>query len=400
MHILIFTIQQYWIGIARLPKVLQEAGFKVGVLCFPKSYIAKTRYLDKLFLLESPGNTLLKSLRKAIEVWRPVLLIPGDELTVRFLHLIVRLATTNKLNSLPIDVVKTIQSSLCSPDFYEAATNKTITQRVAREIGLRTPAQQSFDSVADALSFKTEYSYPVVLKKSFGTGGSGVKICDNSEQLMEALHNFQPLPAKPPSIKSLIKNWLRELLRSDLDPVQLNPAQLPDDPAVSIQQFISGKPAMYCLVAIAGKTLAGYTAVKEIVNPSPTGMSSVIHFIKQPEMASAASALMTLFNYTGFASIEFMIEEKTGFAYLLECNPRPTSVNHLGEKVGVNLCGALFQQLNGKVETPSLSADSEMVVALFPQEWQRDPNSNYLLNTYHDVPWDDPMLVRAYIGIS
>ena len=396
MHILIFAIEQYWIGTARLPKVLQEAGFQVGVLCFPESYIAKTRYINELFLLKSPGNTLLKSLRRAIEVWRPVLLIPGDELTARFLCLIVRLAAANKL-TLPIDVVRTIQSSLCSPNFYEAATNKTITQRVAGEIGLRIPAQQSFDSVADALSFKTEYSYPVVLKKSFGTGGSGVKICDNPQQLIDALHSFQPLPTKPPSMKSFIKNWIRELLRSDLDPAQLNPAQLPDDPAVSIQQFISGKPAMYCLVATSGKTLAGYTAVKEIVNPSPTGMSSVVHFIKQPEMASAASALMTHFNYTGFASIEFMIEEKTGFAYLLECNPRPTSVNHLGEKVGVNLCKALFKQLSGEAGTPSLSVDSEMFVALFPQEWRRDPNSSYLLNVYHDVPWDDPMLVRAYL---
>jgi hypothetical protein len=37
------------------------------------------------------------------------------------------------------------------------------------------------------------------------------------------------------------------------------------------------------------------------------------------------------------------------------------------------------------------------VVALFPQEWMRDPASPYLTNAFHDVPWDDPALIRAWM---
>ena len=41
---------------------------------------------------------------------------------------------------------------------------------------------------------------------------------------------------------------------------------------------------------------------------------------------------------------------------------------------------------------------TEDTIALFPQEWQRDPASPLIRSAYHDVPWDAPALVRAYIN--
>jgi hypothetical protein len=37
-------------------------------------------------------------------------------------------------------------------------------------------------------------------------------------------------------------------------------------------------------------------------------------------------------------------------------------------------------------------------IALFPQEWMRDPASEYLTSGYHDVPWEEPELIRACVG--
>ena len=38
--------------------------------------------------------------------------------------------------------------------------------------------------------------------------------------------------------------------------------------------------------------------------------------------------------------------------------------------------------------------------ALFPQEWLRDPQSKYLTtNALHDVPWDDPQLLKGYVDL-
>jgi hypothetical protein len=41
---------------------------------------------------------------------------------------------------------------------------------------------------------------------------------------------------------------------------------------------------------------------------------------------------------------------------------------------------------------------SSSEIALFPQEWLRDPKSPHLASAYHDVPWDDPALLHALIG--
>jgi hypothetical protein len=41
---------------------------------------------------------------------------------------------------------------------------------------------------------------------------------------------------------------------------------------------------------------------------------------------------------------------------------------------------------------------TEQTIALFPQEWQRDPASPFIAGAYHDVPWDAPALVRAYVN--
>jgi hypothetical protein len=39
-------------------------------------------------------------------------------------------------------------------------------------------------------------------------------------------------------------------------------------------------------------------------------------------------------------------------------------------------------------------------IALFPHEWARDPQSEFLRTGYHDVPWDTPELVHACIRRS
>lgn len=59
---------------------------------------------------------------------------------------------------------------------------------------------------------------------------------------------------------------------------------------------------------------------------------------------------------------------------------------------------ALFAGLSGQDWEPQTIIEKEQLVALFPQEWRRDPSSENLHKIYHDVPWDDPELIRAYIA--
>jgi hypothetical protein len=100
---------------------------------------------------------------------------------------------------------------------------------------------------------------------------------------------------------------------------------------------------------------------------------------------------------TGFIGFDFMIESSTGHAYLLECNPRPIPSCHLGARVGVDLCDALAAALRGD-DAPRAAACREEVIALFPQEWQRDPAALAAFGGFVDAPQDDPMLMRYMVA--
>lgn len=398
MRLLIFATDRTWISLARVPKILQEAGFEVAVLCPPDSYLAHTRYVNQRFLLETrdPGPKLLQALIQAVEAWQPVLVIPGDDPTVQFLQQVVRITRAGKLTTVPDRVLQAIESSLCHPDYYDAATNKSVTQQVAIQLGVRVPGQQQIEQSQDALDFAQTHGYPVVVKKAFSYAGHGVRICETEAQLVETLHQFLPQlnHQRSPETRTGLKTRLRRaLIKNPLAIAEPTP-----DLALSIQQYIRGTAAMYCFLAKAGKLLGGYAALKKVVHPAPTGPSSIVQFIDHPEMATVATILAAQFEYTGFGSFEFIVEEGTGDAYFLECNPRPTTIVHLGDLVGNNLCKVLYDSLRGELPTaPILAPNTDLMVAMFPKEWQRDPNSQFLRSLYHDVPWDDPELIAAYI---
>jgi hypothetical protein len=88
-----------------------------------------------------------------------------------------------------------------------------------------------------------------------------------------------------------------------------------------------------------------------------------------------------------------MLETHTEHAYLIEINPRTTQVGHLALGTGHDLPAALYAALSGSCvpETPKITEKD--TIALFPQEWMRDPASEFLLSAYHDVPWEEPALV-------
>jgi hypothetical protein len=99
---------------------------------------------------------------------------------------------------------------------------------------------------------------------------------------------------------------------------------------------------------------------------------------------------------SGFVSFDFIAGED-GRAWLLECNPRPTQMLHLGPLVGVEPARALAAAMRHEPISTVEKPVRDLSVAMFPQEWRRDPDSARLRDTYHDVPWDDPALVAAML---
>lgn len=380
-------------GIARFPKTLHEAGFKVSLLCSPESFISKTRYAkQKRFLRKyKPSitlfNSLARDLSETIEAFEPVLVIPGDERSVYCLHKIVRSAEAGQLKFIASKTLEMIRRSLCNPKFYEATNNKNVTQHVAKSLGIRVPEQFVVCNPESAIYAANKLGYPLVLKKGIGEAGLGVRVCPTEEQLLDSLK--LPLFKHPTPYKRLIRKALgREI------------SWVPNNEALALQQYVSGTPAVHCVAAIKGKVLAGYTAIKECIHPHPTGQATRIRFINQPEIADGVDKFIAHTSYTGFGDFEFLVEENTSLPYFLECNPRPSTMFHLGKRIGVDLGQAMFAGLSNQAYSPTPSIDEQQEIVLFPQEWRRNPQSSYLSSELHDVPWDDPLLLQAYLQHS
>jgi hypothetical protein len=92
-----------------------------------------------------------------------------------------------------------------------------------------------------------------------------------------------------------------------------------------------------------------------------------------------------------------MIEAATGGAYLIEMNARCTPICPVPLGPGRDLVEALAARVIGRAECARAPATELDTLAFFPDLWQQDPGSDYLRRAYHDVPWDEPALLRALL---
>ena len=369
-----------WPGVARLPHALQVAGFEVGVVCREDSCLAATRFRDRLFTWRPGcrrGGALLQQLKAIVDEWRPDFLVPGDDPTVVFLaRAFARLNPAERLASL-------LKFSLGNPAALLEAANKHSVLERARACGIRVPRSRPVSSQSEASRFAREIGFPMLLKRSFGWAGVGVAVCRDESEL-----------------RALWKHWHRRAewkrrfyaWRNSIRGRELGSRWLPPNRAVVASQFIAGKPAMSVATGFAGQMLAALTSIKEKCFPTEFGPSSVVRFISNPEMRQATGKLVAAWGLTGFIAFDFILDS-SGDAWLIECNPRPTPIAHLGARLGEDICAALYCRLTGQ-PAPRLRSGVQLVVAHYPQESLRDPASPYLTGSFHDVPEDDPNLMR------
>lgn len=154
---------------------------------------------------------------------------------------------------------------------------------------------------------------------------------------------------------------------------------------------------MVAAVAIEGRTLASFAGIA-LRTVSATGPSTVVRVCPHPAMQLAATRMIAALGATGFIGFDFMIEQDTGTAFLLECNPRPIQICHLGERIGVDLCTALVAALRGEAAVAD-KAIASRDIALFPQAWklglaQTTPDAPLL-----DIPRNDRSLLHAMLGV-
>jgi hypothetical protein len=332
------------------------------------------------------GLTALRSFADAIRLAKPDLIVPGDDLATCHLHRLYEIELGRGRAGAP--VCELIERSLGSAESFPIVYARTPFMDLARSVGIRCPKTEEIADRNALRQWVTRSGFPTVLKSNGTSGGEGVRVVHNLEEAEEA---FQTLHAPP--------IWLRAIKRAvvNQDKTLLWPALLRRRSAVNAQEFVLGQEATSAVACWQGTVLASlhFEVVKKRDSAGP---SSVVRLIENTEMSAAAETMVRELKLSGLHGFDFMLETYTGNPFLIEINPRSTQVGHLTLGPRRDLPAALHASLCGGPVHVAPKLTENDTIALFPQEWTRDPASPFLQSAYHDVPWEEQELLRAFGG--
>jgi len=380
--VLIATTAQ-WYPTARLALALAKAGFIVKAVCPSRHPMFKTKAVQERYRYH--GLLPLTSVSGAIAEAKPDLIISGDDLATQHLHRLYKrdLRKADSKSSLQ----SLIERSLGSAASFKFAYSRLAFIDIAREEGIRAPETASIKSAAELREWMARFGLPLVLKADGTNGGEGVRIVRTEK---DAEHAFRTLQA-PPLLARAAKRTL-----FDQDAALFRPAILREKFIISAQKYINGTEGTSAVACWNGKVIASLHF--EVVNKKhAAGHATVVRAIDNPEMMATAAKLARRLNLSGLYGFDFMLEAGTRSACLIEINPRATQVGHLVLGAGRDIPAALFSAVSGQTLRVSTPVTEKDTIALFPQEWLRDSASPYLRSAFHDVPWEEPELIRECI---
>jgi glutathione synthase/RimK-type ligase-like ATP-grasp enzyme len=375
-----------WVPTARLAVALANAGFRVEALCPSGHPVNETQAVSRTYTYQ--GLRPLRSFVRAISASKPEVVVPGDDLATRHLHDLydqreLHSGDAAKLSSL-------IERSLGSPEAFSIVQSRAAFMELAREEGIRVPRTEVIQSGEDLKKWVERFGLPAVLKADGTSGGAGVRMV---RTLAEAQHALRKLEAPP----LLARAFKRALV--DQDRTLVGPSLLRRRPTLSVQAFVAGHEATSTIVCWKGDVLASLH-FEVLRKCNAAGHATVVRLIDNSEISTAVERVVRRMGLSGLCGFDFMLEARTGHAYLIEINPRLTQVGHITLGAGLDLPAALYGAVSGQPGQVSSRVTENDTIALFPQEWARDPQSEFLRTGYHDVPWDVPELVHACIDRS
>jgi carbamoylphosphate synthase large subunit len=368
-----------WATSARLAIDLSTAGATVSVLCPNHHPALKTRAVAETMHFGSLHP--VDSLQKAIETSDPAIVIPCDDRSVEYLHELHARASLQGRG----DIAALLSRSLGSVDGFPIVSSRYEFLKIAREEGLRVPEMYAINALGELEQLKGARGFPWVMKVDGTSGGLGVQVVETPEGAERSFLQARKSYRTTRIVKRLIVNR---------DPFLLRLWWRRTKPSVIAQAYIQGRPANCAVACWEGRVLAGI-GVDVVSATGSTGPASVVRIVNNPEMMVAAERIARRLSLSGFFGLDFVIEEGSGGAYLIEMNPRCTPVCHLRLGKGRDLVGALFAQLSGlPLQEPPPVTENDLI-AYFPQAWTS--NSEFLPSSFQDVPWGEPELAEELL---
>lgn len=372
-----------WFPTARLVVALANAGFTVDAVCPSDHPMGRTDVVRKMYSYH--GLDALTSFADAIAAAKPDLIVPGDDLATQHLHRLY--AQEHRNGGAGAAFCMLLERSLGAPENFPVLYARTQFIELAQAEGVRVPKTEVIRDSNDLKKWIAQTGLPMVLKADGSSGGDGVRVVHTSEEAERALRVLQA----PPLLARAAK---RALINRDVRLVW--PSLLRRRSTVNAQAFVAGREATSATACWKGEVLASLHF--EVIHKGiSSGPATVVRLIENTEMSSAAEKMARRLNLSGVHGFDFMLESQTGNAYLIEINPRSTQVGHLTLGLGRDIPAALYSAVCRQEVRPAPRVTEDDTIALFPQEWIRDPTSAFLESAYHDVPWDKPDLIRACV---
>ena len=327
----------------------------------------------------------VSSLRSALVKAKPTIVIPCDDLARNHLH---RLYEAGREDARSGEICGVIERSLGNPLSYPEVESRSRLLALVREEGVaavETTVVSSADGLKDWLGVN---GFPAVLKTDGSSGGYGVRVVSSAEEAEMARRKLSAPPGIAMAIKRALVNRNQTFLR---------PALKGASTIVNAQKFIDGIEATSTAVCWQGAVLA--TLTFEVLRTMyPGGPASVVRLLENETIHAAIRKTVARLGLSGICGFDFIIEKGTGIPQLIEMNSRATQTTHLRLGSGRDAANALYAAITGKCAGDPVNEVTGDTIALFPQERLREPTSEFLKSSFHDVPWSEPELLKKIVA--
>jgi ATP-grasp domain len=373
-----------WPSAARYAGGFAAAGSEVHAACPAGALVGFSRYVARIHGYQPLAP--LASLKRAVREATPDLIVACDDRAVA--HLVRLHALEMNKPGVPSSLARIIARSLGKPENYARVISRSGSLQELRDRGVRIPETLPVPSVSDIDHCLAVTGLPAVFKADGSWGGEGVIVARTKDEAHAA---YRKLSQTPSRLRSVARAWRRKDAHFLLDALK------PNISPVCVQQFIPGRPAASAFAAQNGKILAAFH-YDVLVADATIGPPNVIRRVNDTEMDSVVRAVAACFGLSGLHGLDF-IRDENGNVHLIEINPRATQGGTLPFGPGRDLPAALAQTLSATPVAQRIAIANDVVV-FFPREMRRDPASPYLRSGYHDIPRDDPEVLRAMLGTA
>ncbi len=364
---------------AQTAYLLVQQGCRVSVLCPPGH---PARKVPGVKVHEHSGVNPLRALSRAIAAGNPAMVVPADDRAVVHLHQLHRTGSASER--------ELVERSLGAAHGFAVTASRSRLLKVAQRLGIAVPEGGPIASPAELETWLDQVPGPWVLKVNGAWGGNGVRIPATREDARGAFHRLSRwLNVRTMLTRVVIKRdsfWVSDWFSSDV-------------PEVTAQAHVRGRPANLAMLCRDGEVLAA-SVVETVVSMGHTGSSTIVRVVERPGLVADARRLARELGLSGFHGLDFMVEEATDRALLIELNPRLTPLSNIRLEPGRDPVGAVATLLTGAACTPPVELPAGRMVAFFPTAIQSGCDERVLFGCFQDGPWGHPVLIDEMMRLT